>query len=66
MPDKIQKIISMYRVELSGCKEIIITSYRNWLMSILSWASETFIQSVIMFKWFNIRRILYELRQIIP
>ena len=33
MPDKIQKSISMYRVELSGSKEIIITSYRNRLIA---------------------------------
>ena len=33
MPNKIQKFISMYRVEFSGSKEIIIISYRNWLIA---------------------------------
>ena len=33
MPNKIQKSISIYRVEFSGSKEIIITSYRNWLIA---------------------------------
>ena len=33
MPNKIQKSVSMYRVEFWGSKEIIITSYRNWLIA---------------------------------
>ena len=33
MPNKIQKNIFMYRVEFSGSKEIIITSYRKWLIA---------------------------------